>query len=89
MTIYGYFVTCTDHDNGNSLKDYGFIAAESRAEAIANVEEEYENDYFTITEIGVTKLHDEDDEKSAMLDKCQIGFFLDAMRQNGYDEEGN
>lgn len=88
MTIYGYFVTYTDYNDSSSHKDYGLIAAENRANAIANIEDEYENAYSTITEIGVTSIHD-DDEKTEMLDRYRIGFFLDAMKQNGYDEEGN
>lgn len=88
MTIYGYFVTYTDYNDGSSHNDYGLITAESRADAIANIEDEYENAHTTITEIGVTSIHG-DDENTAMLDHYQIGFFLDAMKQNGYDEEGN
>lgn len=88
MTIYGYFVTWTDYTDGKSNKDYGFIAAESRAEAMEIVEEQYEGDWASVEEIGISNVTGEDDN-SALLDRYQIDFFIDAMRQNGYGEEGN
>lgn len=87
MTIFGYFVTWTDYTDDASHKDYGLVAAESRAEAITNIENIYEGDYASVEEIGISNLDSEDNP--AILDQNQIGFFIDAMRQNGYGEEGN
>ncbi len=83
MTIYGYFVTYTYFGDDASHKDYGLIAAENRADAITNIEDDYENAYSTITEIGVTTIHDVDDDKTSMLNSNLIDFFIDAMKQNG------
>ena len=88
MKIYGYFVTWTDYTDSKSHKDYGFVAANSRAEAIENVEEQYEGEYASVDEIGISSVTGENDNP-VVLDHYQIGFFLDAMKQNGYDEEGN
>lgn len=88
MAIYGYFVTWTDYTDDKSHKDYGFVAAESRAEAMEIVEEQYEGEYASIDEIGISNVTDEN-SSSVTLDHYQIGFFIDAMKQNGYDEEGN
>jgi len=88
MNIFGYFVTWTDYTDGKSYKDYGFVAAESRAEAMRIVEEQYEGEYASVEEIGISSVTDENDNP-VILDRYQIGFFLDAMKQNRYDEEGN
>lgn len=88
MAIYGYFVTWTDYTDDKSHKDYGFVAANSRAEAMEFVEGQYEGEYASIDEIGISSVTDENDS-SVVLDHYQVGFFLDAMKQNGYDEEGN
>ena len=88
MTIFGYFVTWTDYTDGTSHKDYGLVAAESRADAIVDVEKMYEGDWASVEEIGISSLNPEDDN-SPILDQNQIDFFIDAMRQNGYGEEGN
>lgn len=88
MTIYGYFTSWTGHTDGKSHKDYGFVAAESRAEAMEIVEEQYEGDWASVDEIGISNVTGED-ENSTILDHYQIDFFFDAMKQNGYDEEGN
>lgn len=88
MTIFGYFVTWTDYTDSASHKDYGLVTAESRAEAIGIVEGFYDGDWASVEEIGISNLNSEDDN-SAILDQYQIGFFIDAMRQNGYGEEGN
>lgn len=88
MAIYGYFVTWTDYTDRKSHKDYGFVAATSRAEAMENVEEQYEGEYASVDEIGISSVTGEYDNP-VILDHYQIGFFLDAMKQNGYDEEGN
>lgn len=88
MTIYGYFVTWSDYTDGASHKDYGFVAAESRADAMEIIEGQYEGEWASVDEIGISSVTDEDDNP-AILDHYQIGFFIDAMRQNGYEEEGN
>lgn len=88
MTIYGYFVTYTDYTDGTSHKDYGIVVAESRADATAIIEEQYDGEWASIEEVGISSIVDEDDNP-AILDKYQIGFFIDAMKQNGYNEEGN
>lgn len=88
MTIYGYFITWTDYTDDKSHKDYGFVAANSRAEAMEIIEEQYEGEYASVDEIGISNVIDENDNPM-ILDHYQIGFFLDAMKQNGYDEEGN
>jgi len=88
MTIFGYFVTWSDYTSGNSHKDYGLVVAESRAEAMGIVEEQYEGDWASVEEIGISNLNSEDDNP-AIVDQNQIDFFIDAMRQNGYGEEGN
>lgn len=87
MSIFGYFVTYTNYDDGVSRKTHGFVAAESRAEATEIIEEQYDTDWSSIEEIGISNVTS-DDDNPAMLDEYQIGFFLDAMRQNGYSEEG-
>lgn len=88
MSIYGYFVSWIDTTDGDSHKDYGFVAAESRADAITEVENQYEGEYASVEEIGISTVQSED-ENPAILDKYQIGFFVDTMEQNGYGEEGN
>ena len=91
MTIYGYFVTYTDYNDsviGTNHKDYGFVAADSRANAIAIVENMYEDEMLTIDEVGLTQISDEDDNP-AILNHFQIEFFTNTMKQHGYDEEGN
>lgn len=88
MTIFGYFVTWTDYTDSASHKDYGLVVAESRAEAMEIVEELYEGDWASVEEIGISNLNSEDDNP-AIVDQNQIDFFIDAMRQNGYGEEGN
>lgn len=88
MTIFGYFVTWTGDTDGVSHKDYGLIAAESRADAITSVEIMYGGDWASVEEIGISNLNSEEDNP-AIVDENQIDFFIDAMRQNGYGEEGN
>lgn len=88
MIIYGYFVTWSDYSDGASHKDYGFVAAESRAKAMEIIEGQYEGEWASVDEIGISSVTDENDNP-AILDNYQIGFFIDAMRQNGYGEEGN
>ena len=88
MTIFGYFVTWTDYTDSAVHKDYGLVAAESRANAITSVENIYGGDWASVEEIGISNLNSEDDDP-AILDQNQIGFFIDTMRQNGYGEEGN
>ena len=88
MTIFGYFVTWTDYTDSASHKDYGLVAAESRAEAMEIVEGFYDGDWASVEEIGISNLNSEDDNP-AIVDQNQIDFFIDAMRQNGYGEEGN
>lgn len=85
--IYGYLVTYTDGTNSKTYKDYGFVTAETRADAIREIENWYDNTYATIDEISIHTVTDE--ENSCLLDKYQIEFFVDAAKQNGYDEEGN
>lgn len=87
MTIYGYFVTWSDYTDSASHKDYGIVVAESRADATAIIEEQYDGEWASIEEIGISSIVDEDDNP-AILDKYQLGFFIDAMKQNRYDEEG-
>lgn len=87
MNIFGYFVTYTNYDDGVSRKTHGFVAAESRAKATEIIEEQYDTDWSWVEEIGISNVASEDDSP-VMLDEYQIGFFLDAMRQNGYTEEG-
>lgn len=88
MTIFGYFVTWTDDTDGTSHKNYGLVTAKSRADAIADVENMYEGEWASVEEIGISNI-DSVDDNSTILDQYQIGFFIDAMKQNGYDEEGN
>lgn len=88
MGIYGYFVSWIDTTDGDSHKDYGFVAAESRADAVAAVENQYEGELASVEEIGISTIQS-DDDNPAILDKYQIDFFVDAMKQNGYGEEGN
>lgn len=88
MNIFGYFVTYTNYDDGISRKGYGFVAAESRAKATEIIEEQYDTDWSWVEEIGISNVTS-DDDNPAMLDEYQISFFIDAMRQNGYSEEGN
>ena len=88
MNMFGYFVTWTDCTDGASHKDYGFVTAESRAEAMEIIEDQYEGEWASIDEIGISNVTDKEDNP-AILDQNQIGFFIDAMRQNGYGEEGN
>lgn len=83
MSIYGYFVTWSDRNDGASHKDYGFVAAESRAEAVGTVEEQYETSWASVEEIGISSFND--DEDNAVIDQNQIEFFIDAMKQNGYE----
>lgn len=91
MSIYGYFLTYTDYSEslfGTTRKDYGFVAAASRAEALATIEKRYETESIFANEIGISVIND-DDENPAVLDQFQINFFRDAMRQNDYEVEGN
>lgn len=88
MSIYGYFITWSDDTSEKSYKDYGLVAAESRADAIEHVEKMFEGAWGSIEEIGISSINSEDDDP-AILDQHQIEFFIDAMKQNGYGEEGN
>ena len=53
------------------------------ADATAKVEDEYDFDPFMIEELTIVNLMD--DEDTAVVDHYQLGFFVDAAKQNGYD----
>ena len=87
MTIYGYLITYSDETDGKEHKCYGLIAAESRADAIRDLEDSYDCSYAHIVEISLHSITD--DETPNIMDNYQIGFFVDAAKQNGYEEGVN
>lgn len=82
MKVYGYLIAY-DEDY-RTVKTYGFVAANSRAEAVVQVEEDYAD--FNISEIAI---HDVADTDTNTVDEYEIGFFIDAAKENGYTTEGN
>lgn len=87
MTIYGYLITYSDETDGKEHKCYGLIAAESRADAIRDLEDCYDATYAHIVEISLHSVAD--DETPNIMDNYQINFFVDAAKQNGYEEGEN
>ena len=87
MKIYGYLIKYFDHTDSESHKSYGLVPATSMADATAKVEDEYACDFevFEIEEMTIVNIMDE--EESAVVDQYQLGFFIDAAKQNGYDAE--
>lgn len=85
MKIFGYLVRYFDHTDSESHKSYGLVPATSMADATAKVEDEYDFDPFMIEELTIVNIMD--DEDTAVVDQYQLGFFVDAARQNGYDAD--
>lgn len=87
MTIYGYLITYSDETDGKEHKCYGLIAAKSRADAIRDLEDFYDGDYAHIVEISLHSVTD--NETPNVMDNYLIHFFVDAAKQNGYEEGEN
>lgn len=85
MKIYGYLIQYFDYTDSESHKSYGLVPAASMADATATIENEYDLDPFTIEDLTIVNLMDE--EESAVVDQYQLGFFFDAAKQNGYGED--
>lgn len=83
MKIFGYLISYFDYTDGESHKSYGLVPAANMADATATVENEYDFDPFMVEELTIVNLMD--DEESAVVDQYQLGFFVDAAKQNGYD----
>lgn len=85
MKIYGYLIQYFDHTDSESHKSYGLVPATSMSDATAKVEDEYDFDPFMVEELTIVNLMD--DEDTAVIDQYQLGFFVDAAKQNGYDAD--
>ncbi len=83
MKIYGYLIQYFDYTDSESHKSYGLVPATNMADATATVENEYDFDPFMVEELTIVNLME--DEESAVIDQYQLGFFIDAAKQNGYD----
>ena len=85
MKIYGYLIRYFDYTDSESHKSYGLVPATNMADATATVENEYDFDPFMVEELTIVNLME--DEESAVVDQYQLGFFVDAAKQNGYDAD--